>query len=79
MMPNNESVVGKTTPWPMPISGPSLQNPKDRLGSVPYLFAPLPTVATFNTSFFCLPLLTGSLRTGDRTWLRAQVVTLPQV
>lgn len=42
MTPKNESVVGGTTPWPMPISGPSLQNPKDRLGSVPYLFAPLP-------------------------------------
>lgn len=59
----------------MPISGPSLQNPKGRLGSVPYFFAPLPNVATLTKSFFCLPLLTVSLRIGDRTGLGAQVVT----
>lgn len=40
-----------------------------------YLFAPLPNVATLTKSFFCLPLLTVSLRIGDRTELGAQVVT----
>lgn len=81
MKPNDESVVGGTTPWPILLKHAHLwsftSEPKDRLGSVPYLFAPLPNVATLTKSFFCLPLLTVSLRIGDRTGLGAQVVTPP--